>query len=95
MTHKFSAQVRSATANSFLCLQSAALQPGVWIVHVAAHCHAGDEKRGETLFVSNKLWEVMEKIQALNHKCLKKRNLQTFGYPYILLVFKRKQITFT
>lgn len=55
MTHKFSPQVRSATANSFLCLQSAALQPGLWIAHVADHCHAACEKRGETMFVSNKL----------------------------------------
>lgn len=55
MTHKFSLQVRSATANSFLCLQSAALQLGVWIVHVAAHYYAACEKRGETMFVSSKL----------------------------------------
>lgn len=55
MTHKFSPQVRPATANSFACLQSAALQLGVWIVHVAAHRHAADEKRVETMSVSNKL----------------------------------------
>lgn len=61
MTHKVSPQVRSAIAISFLCLQSAALQLGVWIVHVAAHCHTAYEKRGETMFISNKLWEVMKK----------------------------------
>lgn len=54
MTHKFSPQVRSAIAISFFCLQSAALQLGVWIVHVAAHCHTAYEKRGETMFISNK-----------------------------------------
>lgn len=86
-------QVSHSQQLLLLCLEPAPLQLEARTVHGAAHCHVGDERRGETICMSLTNCEMWWKNSGFKSLPALERDVPR--HSDVLLVFQRNQVTFT